>query len=183
MSVLKKKIMAGVAAAALLTVACPFEPPGNGTGEPPAGFTTPAGVLELIEQSYNERDIEKYKSALKRDVFVFYFNPADVGETVNGYVIPQSWTYTEDTSATKNMFEKAYDVDLLIFTENIPKPEPGATEFYITQVHIDLKVMENESKGYRAYYGYCNFKFVNTGTSEEPHWLLTTWWDFTRDQP
>jgi len=165
-----------------LTVACPFKPPNNGTGTNEVfDLTTPKGTLKTIEWAYNNRNIENYKNALKGDEFVFYFNPLDVGSEVNGYIIPESWTYTEDWRATNNMFERAYDIDLVITTEGIGAPAPGATEFEAKYVSIDLTVMTNESNGYRAYKGYCNFKFKNTGTEEEPKWRLVGWWDFTHD--
>ncbi|NIT36548.1 MAG: hypothetical protein GTN49_08610 [candidate division Zixibacteria bacterium] len=172
---------AALAAATLTFTGCLFSPPEEQPPEPAPEMTTPANVLKNIETAYNQKLIENYKKALSAS-FVFYFDPDDVGQKPPGkeYIIPESWSYTEDWDATENMFENAYSINLTIPTRNVGEPEPTATTFRADNVSINLLVMVDELNGYHADKGYCNFEFEKYKNQEgKDRWRLRKWWDFT----
>ena len=172
----------GAALAALSFTGCLFSPPEKEPPSPPPVMDSPANVLKTVEAAYNQRNIEYYKNALSKN-FVFYFDPDDVGQNPPGvptYKIPESWTYTEDWSATDKMFEKAFSISLQISTGIVGTPDPEATTFRAENITIKLLVMIDELNGYLADTGYCNFEFEKyQNESNEDRWRLTKWWDNT----
>jgi len=176
-------VAAALAAATLTFTGCLFSPPEPQPPEEAPEMTTPANVLKNIEVAYNQRLINKYKEALSTN-FVFYFDPDDVGQNPPGskYPIPESWTYTEDWGATRNMFQKAYSINLTIPTGNVGEPEPSETTFRAYNISINLLVMVNELDGYLADQGYCNFEFEKYKNEEgKDRWRLRKWWDRTAE--
>ncbi len=172
---------AAALAAAVALAGCIFSPPPGTVEQPPPEMTTPANVLKNIEVAYNQRDINYYKNALSTN-FVFYFDPNDVGSKVPGstYIIPDSWSYTDDWQATNNMFQKAYSIDLTIPTGSVGEPPPGAKIYTAENISINLKVMIDETNGYITNKGYCNFEFEKyTNNEGKVRWRLTKWWDHT----
>lgn len=173
---------AALAAATLTFTGCLFSPPEEQPPVPAPEMTNPANVLKNIEVAYNQRLIENYKEALSTN-FVFYFDPDDVEQHPPGkpeYEIPESWTYTEDWRATRNMFQKAYSISLTIPTARVGEPEPSETTFRADNVPINLLVMVDELNGYLANTGYCNFEFEKYKNQEgKDRWRLRKWWDFT----
>ncbi len=178
----RKSLTAAVLAAATLTfTGCLFSPPEEQPPAPAPEMTTPANVLKNIEVAYNQRLIENYKKALSTK-FVFYFDPDDVGDKLPGrqYIIPESWSYTEDWNATDTMFQKAYNIKLSIPTTSVGEPEPNETTFRADNISIDLLVMVDELNGYQANQGFCNFEFEKYKNEEgKDRWRLTQWWDRT----
>jgi hypothetical protein len=175
-------VTAATALAALLFTGCLFSPPGPGETQEPPVMNSPANVLKTVEIAYNQNNIQYYKDALSEN-FVFYFDPDDVGQTPPGggnYIIPESWTYTEDWNATKRMFEGAHNISLSIYTTGIGTPDPEATIYRAENIKIRLLVMLDEINGYLADAGYCNFEFEKyTNARGEVLWRLTKWWDNT----
>lgn len=175
---------AALAAATLTFTGCLFSPPKELPPEPPPEMTTPANVLKNIEVAYNQQLINKYKEALSAN-FVFYFDPDDVGQNPPGrprYKIPESWVYTEDWTATENMFQKAYSINLSIPTARVGEPGPTETTFRADNISITLLVMVDELDGYLADQGYCNFEFEKYKNQEgKDRWRLTKWWDRTAE--
>ncbi len=168
----KRAGLAAALAAASAFLACGEEevtPSG-----PPYALTEPKYVLADVEYAFNHRDIELLDKCLA-DNFVFYFNPADVGDTVGDYRIPESWTKTDFLAASKNLFDQAYSISLNIDWEGIGSPASDGTEFYASNVQFDFTVMTDAINGYYAT-GYFNFSFrkLNSGT-----WRLIRWWDHT----
>jgi len=175
-------VAAAAAVTALALTGCLFSPPPIIPPEPPPEMTTPVNVLKNIAIAYNQRNIELYKKALSPD-FVFYFDPRDVGQTPPGskYIIPESWSYTEDWGATNKMFQNAYSISLSITTSGIGEPGPEETTYLADNVSINLVVMINELNGYQAEKGYCNFEFESYPVGEKKYWRLTKWWDRTSE--
>ena len=163
-----KRLATITAALALLALACSEK---DNTPNP-ADPASPNAVLNVIEAAFTAQDLAQLKPALA-DNLTFYFNPADVGNIVNGYQIPPSWNYAEFTGACQNMFVQAYDITLKIDEVGAPG---GASDFTADNVSIDLVVMVNEMTGYRANQGYCKFKFTKQGDGS---WALVAWWDHT----
>ncbi len=174
-------ITAAAAAAALALTGCPFSPPPPIPPQQPVKMTSPANVLKNVEIAYNQRYIDLYKKALSTN-FVFYFDPRDVGQTPPGkpYIIPESWSYTEDWKATDGMFHHAYNINLNIATGRVGEPEPEENKYEADNITITLLVMIDELNGFIADQGYCNFEFEKYKNEQsEDRWRLTKWWDRT----
>lgn len=178
-------VTAAAALAAVLLTGCLFSPPGIEPPQPPPIMDSPANVLRNVEIAYNQQYIQYYKDALSEN-FVFYFDPDDVGQTPPGgskYIIPESWSYTEDWKATDRMFQGAHSIALSIPTGGVGKPDPEATTYRAENINIRLLVMIDEINGYLADTGYCNFEFEKyQNESNQDRWRLTKWWDNTATQ-
>jgi hypothetical protein len=174
-------VTAAAAAAALILTGCPFSPPPPIEEKPAPEMTTPAYVLENIAYAYNHRDINLYKEALS-STFVFYFDTRDVGKNPPGstYIIPESWSYTEDWQATNKMFQYAYNISLSIPTGRVGEPTPEENTYRAENISISLLVMIDELNGFIAEGGYCNFEFEKYKNEQsQDRWRLKAWWDRT----
>jgi hypothetical protein len=179
----KNVLIASIAAAALLILACGEEEGVTKPGPERLEPTTPAYVLKNVEMSFNQRDINLLKAMLSED-FVFHFDPRDVGQNPPGsqYVIPETWSYTEFWQAVNNMFRKAYSIDLKIPTSRIGTPGENENTYLAENINISLLVMIDELNGYIAQQGYCNFEFERyEAASGKKYWRLTGWWDRTSE--
>jgi hypothetical protein len=175
-------LAAGAALVIVSFTGCLFSPPETEDPQAPPVMDSPANVLKTVEIAYNQRNILYYKSALSEN-FVFYFDADDVGQKPPGgstYIIPESWSYTEDWTATDRMFQKAFTISLTITTAGVGKPEPEATIYTAENITIKLLVMVDELNGYIADWGYCNFEFEKyQNEAGKDRWRLTKWWDNT----
>jgi hypothetical protein len=166
----------------MLLLAC-FEEEGVTKPGPPEP-TTPANVLKNVEISFNQRDIDLLKAMLSTN-FVFYFDPRDVGKSPPGrpgYMIPESWSYTEHLGASENMYGKAYSINLSIPTGRVGTPAENETTYRADNISLSLLVMVDELNGFIADKGYCNFEFERYTTKEaKKYWRLTGWWDRTSE--
>jgi hypothetical protein len=138
---------------------------------------TPAYALELVEESFNRRGISVLDGVLSTD-FVFYFDPNNVGDEIEGFIIPVAWGRDSHMEACSNMFSEAYSIDFDIVTESIEDPEEGATTFVTNDVQIDIRVMVDAVNGYRAK-GVCDFVFVNDTSAGCDDWKVSEWYDKT----
>lgn len=177
-------LLTGASLAALLFTGCLFSPPKTQDPEAPPVMNSPANVLKTVEIAYNQLNIHYYKSTLSEN-FVFYFDPDDVGQTppVGTYIIPESWSYTEDWKATERMFARAHSISLGIPTAGVGTPDPEENTYRAENINIRLLVMVDEINGYLADTGYCNFEFEKyQNEANEDRWRLTKWWDNTSTQ-
>ncbi|MEE9457000.1 MAG: hypothetical protein V3W11_07615 [bacterium] len=178
---MKKVIIASVAVA-VLTLACGEEEGVTPRVPDRLEPTTPANVLKNVAISFNQRDVILLKAMLSPD-FVFYFDPRDVGQSPPGrpsYRIPESWSYAEFWPALKNMFDKAYSINLSIPTSRVGTPGENETTYKANNINISLLVMVDELNGFIVDPGYCNFEFDKYTTKEsKKYWRLTGWWDRT----
>ena len=178
---LRAGLVTAAAAAALILTGCPFSPPDPVPPQQPVEMISPANVLKNVEIAYNQGDIELYKKAIS-PTFVFYFDPRDVGKNPPGstYIIPESWSYTEDWRATERMFNQAYSISLSIPTGKVGKPDPEENTYRADNVNISLLVMIDELDGFIAEGGYCNFEFEKYKNEQsQDRWRLKAWWDRT----
>jgi hypothetical protein len=175
---MKKAVIGGIVVV-LLPLACGEEE--GITRPPPPPLNLPADVIDAVELSFDQRNIDLLKKCLS-PAFVFYFDPDDVGQNPPGseYVIPESWSYTGFWATANNLFGRAYAINLSIPTGGIGTPAPGETTYKVENVSVSLLVMVNELNGYIADSGYCNFAFeVYYNEQKEKRWRLSGWWDFT----
>jgi len=146
---------------------------------PPIAPTSPANVLRNVERSFNTKDYDLFEFCLSPN-FVFYFNPNDIGEIVEGYVIPVSWNRVEMEAAIQHMFNEAYRITLSIPTSGMGTPGSGATTWRAEGVNIRLELLTSPGNGYRIGAGFCNFEFEKYENNGAYRWRLTKWWDYTR---
>jgi hypothetical protein len=177
-----KKMITLAAAAALLALSCGDEE-GVTPQEPDRlAPASPAAVLENVEISFNQRNVDLLKAMLSTN-FVFYFDPDDVGKNPPGkpnYEMPESWNRTEFLRAASNMFKKAYRISLSIETKNVGEPPPEATIYNAEKVTVELIVTVDELHGYITDQGYCNFAFERYESAPgKKHWRIKRWWDYT----
>ncbi len=177
---MKKMVTLG-AALALLALSCGDEE-GVTPQEPDRlAPTSPINVLENVEISFNNRDVDLLKAMLSTN-FVFYFDPDDVGQNPPGkpYKIPESWPYTEFWMAVDNMFTMAYSISLSIPTGEVGTPGENETKYRAENISINLIVMVDELNGYQANQGYCNYELESyTSEAGKKCWRLSGWWDRT----
>ena len=143
---------------------------------PPPG-NTPAHVLRSLIYAFNNRDVETLDRALADD-FTFHFDPNDVGNDMDGYIIPDSWGRDDHLTACGNMFEQAYSIDFDVVYETIGNPDDGADEFDASKVQIRLLIMVDAMNGFLGQ-GPCNFKLVNESLDGNNNWVISDWWDYT----
>ena len=175
-------VAAAAAATALALTGCLFSPPEPVPPVTAPVMTNPVNVLKNVVIAYNQKNIDLYKKALSPD-FVFYFDARDVGQSPPGskYIIPESWSYTEDWQTTSNMFQKAYSINLSITTTKVGEPDPGENTYQADNVPISLLVMVDELNGYIADKGYCNYEFESYTAGDKKLWRLKKWWDRTSE--
>lgn len=149
----------------------------NGNGEkPPPVAATPRAELQLLEYSFNHRDVRLLKSCLS-EIFVFYIDPDEAGQNPGGgYKAPSS--YAEFWRAAENMFERAYMISMSIDSEGVGAPDPEENT-YRGGCSIRLLVMVTEHSGFLAQ-GYAGFEFEKyRNASGEDRWRIRKWWDHT----
>ncbi len=173
---MKRILLISLSLAVLLGVACKETiEPGPGVDTTPE---TPSECIYNLEYAFNSRDIALYKLVLSPD-FTFYFNPSDVGKDVDGYTIPASWSYAEDTAATANMFTLAYDISMVLPEDSIGDPPEGATTYTAENIAISLHVMIDGYNGFIANKGTCEYTFNKVSDGDESYWVIKDWRDFT----
>ena len=177
-----KKVIIASLAVAVLTLACGEEEGVTPQVPDRVEATSPANVLKNVAISFNQRDINLLKAMLSES-FVFYFDPRDVGQSPPGkpyYKIPESWSRTEFLQAVKNMFGKAYSINLSIPTGRVGTPGENETTYRANNIGVSLLVMIDSLNGFIAEAGYCNFEFERyESASGKKYWRLTGWWDRT----
>ena len=177
---MKRILLISLALAVLLGVAC------NETTEPegPGVYgATPAECIGNVELSFNDRDISIFEIQLASD-FTFSFNPNDVGEEVNGYIIPETWDYNHIKRAVSNLFRPsaeggAYDISLQLPENDVGEPPEGATEYTAPDIQLSLLVMFDANSGLIANKGTLTFSFMNIPAGETDQWFITGLEDYT----
>jgi hypothetical protein len=180
MHVVRRYVPLAAALAALLSAACIFSEPDDTPAPRVIVPNTPAHCLKVIAASWNGRNYDRFQPCLSPD-FVFYFNPIDVGQTVEGYVIPVSWNYTQMTAAVKNMFEQAYDIEMAIPTSTVGTPGSEDTTWQANTITVKMTLLTEPGTGYRIGDGYCDFAFEKYDDDGKDRWRLTEWRDYSRE--
>lgn len=165
---------------AFAAAGCIFSPSDRDDTSPgdPTVPDSPRNVVYNLELAYNTRDVNLYKQCLSPQ-FTFYFNQQDVGNDIDGYIIPTSWGYQEDWEATENMFTQAYDISMQLPENDIGTPLEGETEYTAENITVSLLVMVDENNGFIANKGYLEFNFETYESSGKTYWRIKDWRDFT----
>jgi hypothetical protein len=143
-------------------------------GWPPS---QPAGILELIESSFNERVIGDVEDCLTAD-FTFYFDEDDVGKQTGDYTIPESWGKDKFTEVAGYMFNEAHTIQMEIDTSNVGAPGDDDNIYFARDIEVRLLVMVDAVNGYLAD-GVCDFEFVDVESGEPDNWVISNWQDRT----
>jgi hypothetical protein len=144
----------------------------------PPSLTSPAGTIELIEESFSNADIDELGKCFAAD-FTFHFDEDDVGKQVGEYIIPESWTSDDFFNAVDSMFGDAYAIDASFSTSNVGTPGADDTVFTADKVLMQFIVMVDPVTGYVAQ-GAVTFELMaEYNEKNEKEWLVTAWRDFT----
>lgn len=143
----------------------------------PYDTTEPRYVLANVELAFDRDDVNLLSECLAGD-FVFLFDVNDIGQKVDGYTIPASWTRDEFLTAAGNMFAETYDTSLTNRWREAGSPAPGETSYFAADVPLGITVMTDPNEGYAFDDGTCDYEFA-----KEPGqtWFLTKWRDRSRE--
>ncbi len=171
-SVLVSALVPGI----LGTVGCGDDeaPP---TERGPYDATEPKFVLANVELAFNRDDVNLLSDCLAAD-FVFYFDVNDIGEKVNGYTIPTSWTRQEFLTAAGNLFAETHSISLANHWRETGTPAPSETSYLAADVDLEIVVMVDAVNGYALEDGVCDYEFSKTGARK---WHLYKWRDRSRE--
>jgi len=117
----------------------PFSPEeGKIQQSSPISLKDPMNVLNRIVLSYQNRDIDLYKSTLDSVNFAFHFDPKDEG--LDEYlkqlgITDYSWGYTEEYLSTKSFFESMIEKNIVI----IPVFSSGYEEYYSDTIVVIVR--------------------------------------------
>ena len=136
----------------------------------------PKNVIYNLELSFNKRDINLYKQCLSPN-FTFHFHPDEVGLEVNGYVIPETWSYEEDWAAVRKMFGDAYNINMYITENDVGNSNEGVTTYTANHVRMELVVTFDTGFWIKSYRATGTFKFEIYRKNGNVYWRITDWWD------
>lgn len=158
------------------TAGCGDEEP-TPTEPGPYDATEPKYVLANVELAFDRGDVNLLSECLAGD-FVFLFDVNDIGQKVDGYTIPASWTRDEFLTAAGNMFAETYDTSLTNRWREVGTPAPGETSYFAADVGLEIVVMLDAVNGYAFEDGTCDYEFSKTGAQK---WYLSKWRDRSRE--
>lgn len=158
------------------TAGCGDEEP-TPTEAGPYDATEPKYVLANVELAFDRGDVNLLSECLAGD-FVFLFDVNDIGQKVDGYTIPASWTRDEFLTAAGNMFAETYDTSLTNRWREVGTPAPGETSYFAADVGLEIVVMLDAVNGYAFEDGTCDYEFSKTGAQK---WYLSKWRDRSRE--
>lgn len=143
----------------------------------PYEATEPEYVLANVELAFDRGDVNLLGECFAGG-FVFLFDVNDIGEKVDGYTIPASWTRDEFLTAAGNMFAETYDTSLTNHWREIGTPGRGEIFYQAADVPLGITVMVDATNGYLLDDGTCDYEFA-----KEPGqmWFLTKWRDRSRE--
>jgi hypothetical protein len=167
--------VAAFAALAALTCTC-GDVIIDGDPPPPPVSVSPRAVLQRLEYSFNDRNIETLKSCLSHN-FIFHVDPEEIRR--RGGALPPSTSHDEFWHIARNMFQRAYSVAMSIDSGKVGTPGPEQTEYKAENTPIKLLVMLSENGGFLAE-GEAGFEFEKyQNHAGEDRWRIVKWWDGT----
>lgn len=147
----------------------------NGEHPPPVA-DSPRAVLQILEYSFNTRDIESLKKCLSEN-YVFYVDLEEAGR--RGGALPSSMSYDEFRHAAQNMFERAFAISFNVNLAGVGLPDPEQPTYRAENTPVKLLVMLTERGGFLAE-GHAGFEFEKyLNRADEERWRVTKWWDDT----
>jgi len=166
----------------------PTQPPPGPTAPEPS---TPQGVINLFEFSWDNRSIDNYKRVFTAD-FEFRFAPAD---TSGNPYIATPWNRTDEIAAGQHLFATAHSVALTLDNPLLVQPDtrPGkdATVHKFIHTTVLLSVADS-TDAVTDVTGAADFYVVRgdsadlTGLTlpkDASHWYIDRWDDLTYQGP
>ena len=147
-------------------------PPGPG----PYPMNEPKYALANVELAFNGYDAGLLDKCLA-DTFLFYFDPNDVGQNANGYVMPGSWARVDFLQAPRNMFARAQRISLNNNWRAIGSPDPNETFYVAYAVPLKIVVVIDANKSYVLDDGTCDYEFEKDADGT---WRVVNWRDRSR---
>jgi len=169
------------AAGALLLFAITFflgcgEEEETPVGPGPYTMNEPKYVLANVEMAFNGYETGLLDKCLA-DTFLFYFDPNDVGQKANGYVMPGSWARVDFLQAARNMFARAQRISLNNNWRAVGSPDPNETFYVAYAVPLKIVVVVDANKSYVLDDGTCDYEFEKDA---DETWHVVNWRDRSR---
>ncbi len=144
----------------------------------PISLKDPLNVLNRIVLSYQNRDIDLYKSTFDSTNFVFIFDPKDEGleEYLEQLGITNySWGYTEEYLSTKSIFESMEEKNIVlipIFSGGYEQSYGDTLIVIVRSYNFEPPVIEGEiiEGSVHFWVKKCNDKL----------WRIIRWYDYVR---
>jgi hypothetical protein len=171
-----RHLLLALAAGGVLAAGC-GEDAATPAGQEPYAATEPKYVLANVELAFNGDDLKLLDDCLAPD-FAFYFDEDDVGQEVNGYVMPPSWTRQEFLTAAGNLFDKTFSATLNDHWRDVGTPGRGEQFHLVPELKLELSVMLDSKNGYVFDDGSCDYEFTRAPGEA---WFLSTWRDRSRE--
>jgi hypothetical protein len=178
---LNSKRASGAAGAVLLFTAAFLvgcgeeEEPQPGPG--PYQMTEPKYALANVELAFNGYDVSLLDKCLA-DTFLFFFDPNDVGQKANGYVMPGSWARADFLQAARNMFSRAQSISIDNNWQAIGPPDPNENIYAAYAVPLKIAVVVGPNESYTLDDGTCDYEFKKDADGT---WHLINWQDRSRE--
>lgn len=143
------------AALLILLSGCPFAPPEDDcrkrgdcpcTGDDCFDQSTVAGLMKLVELSYEGRDIDRFRDLFDPSEYRFEFAQVDRDRDPT---IPTEWDYHNEMQSTERLFDDD-TVDRVVLNFNRAEPVParaedqlpggpaGVLKVVLTSVHLEV---------------------------------------------
>jgi hypothetical protein len=134
-------------------------------------LSTPELALEFLENSYNGYNPGGVQFLLDEE-FVFYFNENEVGDIVDGHVMPGSWNNYDEVRCSEKLLDTDNAVFLNLETAGAP---PGQGDYVESDwLYYSLDVSDADGNNYHAE-GQAKFAFARDA---DKGWLIRTWFDY-----
>jgi len=137
--------------------------------------TQPRYALADVEIAINSFDRAQLEACLAAD-FVYYFDPAEIGEQYNGYTVPVFWDRDTFVAAVDAFIEHTASVEVNTAWQTCEAPAPAETTYYAANFPFLATVIADNGAGYRLDEGNCNYAFERDARGK---WTLAKWWDRT----
>jgi len=147
-------------------------------GPGPYTMTEPKYALANAELAFNGYGAGLLDKCLA-DPFLFYFDPNDVGQKTNGYVMPGSWARADFLQAARNMFSRAQSISLNNNWRAVGSPDPTETFYVAYAVPLTIVVVVDANNSYVLDDGTCDYEFEKNA---EGKWHVVNWRDRSRER-
>jgi hypothetical protein len=144
--------------------------------------TTPGRALKALGDAFTES--MSYGDYINLLLFggdyEFRFDPMQAGQMLpDGYIIPQSWTYMDDSAAAWRMFDEVSYTHLMLSVHNWQDYDfqPEGDTFTAKDADVEMHLWSEDMLHNHYAYGPCDFEFVKVDGS----WKISRWVDKTWD--
>ncbi len=145
----------------------------------------PLGAVASIEKAYESRNMDLWDRLFNAEIFSFRFDPIDVEEHPD---LPSSWGYSDERTASRNMFEAPQVLDIQVAFQTTAPVEadegddapPGSWRVDVTDSDLAVTV-EDPQGGDPIIYKVSGDRavvFVRPDEGSKPeYWRIVEWRD------